>query len=157
MTVVGLLTKMVVKIPVTLEPDEAASQALMLKGPPPATVSSSISVSSTGSQSKCSTAQPPLFLSTIRIVAGSASGKRLPLGSRAAAERGICLRSRHSDVLVGRIRLGELGSISEGGAQGETNGGANGGADSAHANAEGIAAGHGVKLALVQFNKFIHV
>jgi hypothetical protein len=39
----------------TLEPDEAASQALMLKGAPPATASSSISVSPTGSQSKCST------------------------------------------------------------------------------------------------------
>ena len=55
----------------------------------------------------------------------------LPAGLRVAGRGFYSLVSitSDSDVLVARVRLGERGSISEGGAQGETNGGGNGGAE----------------------------
>jgi hypothetical protein len=67
------------------------------------------------------------------------------------------LRSANIDALIARIRLEERGRISEGAVKGCTNGGVNrGGEAGGEVIAEGIAPGHGVKLELCQFNKFVH-
>ena len=121
---------------------EAMAEILMLKGLPPATASSSHSVSSISS-----------YIANVLSVSANTSSLGLRPKQRLAFPNvGFSLRSRDVDAVVDAVRLRSGGTICDSRVYRRTDCGERG----ADVDAEGVAAGHGVKLALCQFNKFIH-